>query len=449
MATIKIKRGLRLPIVGEPEQKIHSGKAVKRVAVLGDDYLGMKPTMKVVEGDVVKTGQLLFTDKKMPAVRYTAPGAGKVVGIHRGAKRAFKSLIIELSGSEEVSFTSYSDSELSGLGREKVQALLLESGMWPSLRRRPFSKVADPEETPHSIFVTAIDTNPLAPDMELLIAGREAAFRNGLQIIAHLTDGKVHVCTAPDSKIEVPAGDKFEKHSFAGPHPAGNAGTHIHFVDPVGRQKMVWYIGMQDVIAIGNLFVNGKLDLERIVALGGPSMTNPRLIRTRLGASLDDLVAGELAEGDIRLISGSVYSGWKANPETAFLGKFHQQITALPEGTQKEFLGWLDPGLNRYSAINLVLSKLIPGKKFAFNTAVNGGKRAIVPIGVYEKVMPLDIEPAYLLRSLAVDDVEEAEKLGCLELDEEDLALCTFVCPCKMEYGVMLRKNLTQIEKEG
>lgn len=449
MGTIKIKRGLDLPISGAPEQKIYDQPDVRQVALLGVDYLGMKPTMHVAIGDEVKLGQLVCVDKKMPLVRYTSPGTGKVMSIHRGAKRAFLSMVIELNGKDEITFKSYSDSQLAGLSKEVVMEQLIESGQWPVLRQRPFSKVANPEDTPHSIFVTAMDSNPLAPKMSTTLAGKESLFQSGLAVLGKLTEGKIYVCKSPDENIPVGNAERVIVESFAGKHPAGLAGTHIHFLDPVGRHKKVWHLNAQDVVKIGHLFTTGKIMTEHVVALSGPQVEKPRLVKTRVGASLYELTAGSLKTGENRIVSGSVLSGRTATPEVGFLGRFHQQITVLAEGREKQFLGWIAPGFDKYSFINLVASKLTGKKSFDFTTALNGGHRAIVPIGVYEKVMPLDILPTYLLRSLAVNDVEEAEKLGALELDEEDLALCTFVCQSKNDYGPMLRENLNIIEKEG
>lgn len=449
MGTIKIKRGLDLPISGAPEQKIYDQPDVRQVALLGVDYLGMKPTMHVAIGDEVKLGQLVCVDKKMPLVRYTSPGTGKVMSIHRGAKRAFLSMVIELNGKDEITFKSYSDSQLAGLSKEVVMEQLIESGQWPVLRQRPFSKVANPEDTPHSIFVTAMDSNPLAPKMSTVLAGKESLFQSGLAVLGKLTEGKIYVCKSPDENIPVGNAERVVVESFAGKHPAGLAGTHIHFLDPVGRHKKVWHLNAQDVVKIGHLFTTGKIMTEHVVALSGPQVEKPRLVKTRVGASLFELTAGSLKAGENRIVSGSVLSGRTATPEVGFLGRFHQQITVLAEGREKQFLGWIAPGFDKYSFINLVASKLTGKKSFDFTTALNGGHRAIVPIGVYEKVMPLDILPTYLLRSLAVNDVEEAEKLGALELDEEDLALCTFVCQSKNDYGPMLRENLNIIEKEG
>jgi Na+-transporting NADH:ubiquinone oxidoreductase subunit A len=449
MGTIKIKKGLDLPISGKPEQKVYDGPRIHQVAILGEDYIGMKPTLQVAIGDKVKLGQVVFIDKKMPAVKYTAPGSGKVVGIHRGEKRKFLSIVIQLEGDDEVTFKSYNDRQLKDLNKAAVIEQMIESGQWPLLRQRPFSKVANPEDTPNSIFVTAMDTNPLAPMVSLTLAGKEALFEAGLLILSKLTEGKIYVCKSPAENIPVGDVPRVDVENFTGKHPAGLVGTHIHFLDPVGRQKKVWYINAQDVVKLGYLFTTGKIMTEHIVALGGPQVKQPRLLKTRVGASLFDLTENELKDGENRIISGSVLSGRKATPEVGFLGRFHQQVSVLREGHEKIFLGWLRPGFDKFSAINMVASKLLGKKEFDFTTALNGGKRAIVPIGVYEKVIPLDIIPTYLLRSLVVNDIEELEKLGILELDEEDLALCTFVCQSKLDYGPMLRKNLTIIEKEG
>lgn len=449
MGIIKIKKGLNLPIKGDPDQIISEGRDVKKVAIIGYDYPGMKPTLMVAVGDKVKTGQLLFTDKKMVGVNYTSPGTGTVSSINRGIKRVFESIIINLEGKGEVTFKSYAPEKLDSLKREEVMSLLIESGHWTSLRERPYGKVADPKVVPNSIFITAMDTNPLAPSIEKILEGKEKDLNNGIKILSKLTEGKVYFCKSPSDNISVDEIPSLSVREFSGPHPAGLAGTHIHFVDPVHSNKKVWHIGLQDVIATGKLFTTGSLFLERIVALSGPSVLKPRLLRTRTGAAVKDLVEGELREGDNRVISGSVLDGRTACEITGYLGKYHQQITALKEGRQRKFFGWLGLGFKEYSVKNILISSLFRKKKFDLTTSLEGGKRAIIPVENYDRVMPLDIIPTYLLRALAVDDVEEAEKLGCLELIEEDLALCTFVCAAKNDYGTYLRRNLTLIEKEG
>ncbi|MEJ2049927.1 MAG: Na(+)-translocating NADH-quinone reductase subunit A [Calditrichota bacterium] len=449
MGLTKIRKGLTLPITGEPEQVVSESNIPHKVAVLGDDYVGMKPTMEVQVGDRVKVGQVLFTDKKMPLIKYTSPGAGKVIEINRGEKRHFLSVVVELDGNEEVAFQAHSESKLDSITRKEIVDQLLDSGLWTSLRARPFSRVANPEIPPHAIFITAMDTNPLAPDVAKIIEGNKQSFIAGLKILSKLTEGKLYLCKSPGANIPVNGVDHLTAEEFAGPHPAGNVGTHIHFLDPVSRTKTIWHINAQDVISLGILFSTGKLNTERIVSLAGPGVKNPRLIRTRMGAAISDIVEGELNEGDNRIISGSVFSGHTAEGPTDYLGRFHQQITVLAEGRERKFFGWLSLGSNLFSVKRILISSLTPKKKFNFTTALQGGKRAIVPSGSYEKVMPLDILPTYLLRALAVSDVEESEALGCLELDEEDLSLCTFVCPSKIDHGINLRRTLTIIEKEG
>lgn len=449
MQTVKIKRGLDLPITGAPRQEIRDARPVSTVAVLGPDYVGMKPTMAVQPGDQVKQGQVLLTDKKTPGIRYTSPGCGQVVAVNRGEKRALQSVVIRITGEDSERFASYSENQLEGLSSQQVRENLVGSGLWTALRTRPFSKVPPPESTPQSIFVTAMDTNPLAPDASRIIAERPEDFLDGLKVLARIRPEKVFLCKAPETSIPGSGLSSVETVLFEGPHPAGLPGTHIHFLDPVSRQKTVWYLNYQDVMAIGSLFTTGRLDHQRVISLAGPAVNNPRLLRTRLGANTDELTEGELEAGENRVVSGSVLSGRKADGPLAFLGRYHVQISALAERRTREFFGWMAPGLNKFSIKNVFASRLFPGKKFAFSSALNGGQRAIVPIGSYEKVMPLDILPTFLLRALAVDDVEQAEALGCLELDEDDLALCTFVCPGKGDYGAMLRRNLTIMEKEG
>lgn len=456
MAVHRIKRGLQLPIAGQPQQVIERGRAVSHAALLGADYIGMRPTMHVEVGAVVDRGQLVFEDKKTPGVRYTAPVAGTVVAINRGERRAFQSLVIRLSDEErqgqgrQVTFASYTGGPVPALGSDQVRDLLLESGLWTTLRARPFSKVADPTVRPRSIFVTAMDTNPLAPDVDVVLQGFEAEIEAGLQALTKLTDGPVFFCTAASSALRPPAVDRVRHEQFDGPHPAGTVGVHIHTLDPAGRGRIVWHVGYQNLVAIGRLFLTGELMTRRVVSLAGPSVLNPRLIETVVGASTDELVEGELASGDQRVVSGSVLSGRKAQGEAlGYLGLYHNQISVLPEGRQREFMGWAAPGLNRFSVSGAFLSALRRGARYPMTTSTNGSVRAIVPIGLYESVMPMDLEATYLLKALATRDIERAEQLGVLELDEEDVALCTFVCPSKNEYAPWLRDVLTAIEKEG
>ena len=443
---IVIKKGLDLPIAGAPKQVIEDGPAIGKVAVLGVDSIDLRPTMAVSEGDSVKKGQLLFEDKKTPGVRYTSPASGKVIGVHRGAKRALLSVVIGVAGDEEERFEQHMGTAPDQLSRQQVRDTLVESGLWAALRTRPYSKVPMPASAPHSIFVTAIDTNPLTADPQAVLRESEDDFARGLTLLGKLTEGPVYVCKAPGVSIEAAEAQVVE---FAGPHPAGLPGTHIHFLDPVGAAKTVWHIGYQDVVACGKLFATGSLWTERVVALGGPQVEQPRLLRTRQGACLSELTAGQLQPGENRVIAGSVLAGRVASGPLDFLGRYHAQVSVLAEGRGREFLGWQKPGVDKFSIKNVFASKLLPSQLFDFTTSTEGSDRAMVPIGSYEQVMPLDILATLLLRALIVEDTDRAQALGCLELDEEDLGLCTFACPGKHEYGPILRRNLARIEREG
>ncbi|TCS42633.1 Na(+)-translocating NADH-quinone reductase subunit A [Reinekea marinisedimentorum] len=444
---ITIKKGLNLPISGAPRQEILEGKQVSSIALVGYDYHGMKPTMLVREGDKVIKGQPVFTDKKNEGVIYTSPAAGTVKQINRGAKRVFQSLVIEKEGTEAVEFKSFSAKEIAGLNADAVVDQLVQSGQWTALRTRPYSKVPAIDSKPKAIFVQAMDTNPLAADPEVIIAERSEEFKLGLQILTKLTEGKVWLCKAPGANIATTDGVSVEE--FAGVHPAGNPGTHIHFLDPVTASKTVWTIGYQDVIAFGHLFSTGQIDTSRVISLAGPEVKNPRLVRTEVGADLETVVAGEVNVTDFRTISGSVFGGRTAEGPLAFLGRYHTQVSILRNDSSRPMVHFLQLGRESHSVKKTYLSSFFKNKLFNFSTTTNGSERGMIPIGQYEQVMPLDILATQLLRAIVCSDLESAEQLGALELDEEDLALCTYVCFAKYEYGPILRDALTKIEAEG
>jgi Na+-transporting NADH:ubiquinone oxidoreductase subunit A len=468
MATHKITKGLDLPISGRPIQVIREQVRATRVAVVADDFPGMKPRMHVEEGQTVKRGQILFEDRKSEGVLHTSPGAGRIIGIHRGPRRALQSVVVDLSEGERTgnpaeaeyqTFSSFSSKPEADLTRGEIRDLLVESGQWTALRTRPYSKVPGTSSEPAAIFVTAIDTAPLAPLPEVVLADQLEDFARGLRLVARLTEGKTYLCLREHSDLAKDVTNSAADHLeapvvteyFSGPHPAGNPGLHIHLLAPVHRNKTVWHIGYQDVASIGRLFATGRLDVERVISLAGPPVADPRLVRTRLGACIEDVVGSDLAsQTELRLISGSVLAGKKADGNSfGYLGRHERQISVIAEGRERELLGWLAPGKERFSVLRIFLSNFMGARNFDMNSSLNGAERAMVPIGSYERVMPMDILPTFLLRSMLVGDVERAEELGALELDEEDLALCTFVCHSKIDYGPVLRRNLEIIEKEG
>ena len=438
-----------MPITGIPQQVIEE-KPVTKVALLGSDYIGMRPNVLVQEGDRVKRGRVLFTDKKSPGICFTAPAAGVVEAIHRGDKRALLSVVIQVDDNESaVRFASYSSAELPHLSEQQVRENLLQSGLWTAFRTRPFSKVPAADGTPRSIFINAMDSNPLAADPVVVTDEHWQDFCNGAEVLGRLGAEKLYLCKATDSAIPCPDLDHLIVQEFSGPHPAGLPGTHIHMLDPVSKDKTAWSINYQDVIAIGKLFTTGELFVERVISLAGPQVKQPRLLRVRLGAAIDDLVCDELKAGENRIVSGSVLCGHEAREKLAYLGRYHLQVSVLQEKREKELLPWLRPGKERFSILNIFTSSFLPDKRFNFSTTTHGEHRAMVPIGSYEDVMPLDILPTQLLRALIVGDTDTAQALGCLELDEEDVALCTYVCPGKYDYGLLLRQCLNLIEKEG
>lgn len=445
-----LKCGLTLPIMGVPAHSIRPASPVSQVAIIGDDSIGMKPTMEVQVGNRVKTGQLLFTDKRNPGVKYTSPGCGKVIAIHRGPKRKFESIIVDLTGEAAVSFIDTPDQPVAGLTPAAIRTTLIDAGLWSAFRTRPYGKVPAIEAMPAALFVTAIDSEPLSAPPELIINRFPDQYRRGLEILVRLLEEVPrHYCTARRDLLLAEQVEGYQCWSFSGPHPAGLASTHIHCLEPVHEKKSVWHIGYQDVIGIGHLFLTGQLLTERIIALGGAGVREPSLVESRVGANLEELCRGELGDAKLRIISGSVLSGRSASDVHGFLGRYHNQVSVLPDSSGRSLFNWALPGSNRFSVKPVFSSALNKLLQLEMNTALWGGRRAIYPLGTYEDVMPLDIIPTYLLKAIAVRDTEKAKLLGCLELIEEDLAPCGFVCPGKNTFGTLLREVLTDIELEG
>ena len=470
MGQIKINKGIDLPIKGSPIQEISEAPSVHRVALVADDYQFMKPKFAVKVGDEVKRGQALFEDRKNPGVIFTAPGAGKISAINRGAQRRLVSVVIDLNEREQAGktddsdyqeFTTYSKDAVN-FDAEKLRALLIESGLWTVLRQRPFNKVPDADGQCAALFVTVTDSNPLAPSVKVVLSEGDKLddFKVGLKALSKLTSGKTFVCQGEELGLESAVEEaKAQLETFTGVHPAGLVGTHIHYLHPVTRERVVWHVGYQDVISVGRFLKTGKIDVERVISVAGPATLEGKagLLRTRIGADIAPLVTNKLCDAEYRVVEGSVFYGRTVSnnwDEDGYLGRYRQQISCVREDRERVFFGWLAPGGEKFSVSRAFFSHLMAGqygskRLFNFTTTTHGSHRAMVPIGQFERVMPLDMMPTFLLRALLKDDLERAEALGCLELDEEDLSLCTFVSPGKEDYGPALRRTLTTIWKEG
>jgi len=450
--TIRIRKGIDIPVQGEPEQVVYPGQPVRHVALCGVDYVGLRPRMLVDVGDAVGLGQPLWQDKRDPAVCYPSPGRGVVTAVNRGARRVLESVVVSLqdTGAPDVRFGALTPRQINKLDRAQVAERLLDSGLWTAFRTRPFSRVPLSGSQPRAVFVSAIDTRPLAAEPAAIVARDTEHFALGLTVLTRLTDGTVWLCTGPDWAIALPGIDRVQHVAFRGPHPAGLPGTHMHFLEPVGPERTNWHIDCRDVIALGRLFHHGVIETERVISLSGPALNEPRLVTTRLGAALVDVLRDEVTGPEsCRAVSGSVLDGRIASGNLAYLGRYHNQVSVMPEGGRSSLFGWAGLFPRRYTGAPTFARRAGLSKRHAFSTAQHGRYSGMLPMRAFDRVMPLDILPSPLLRALLVRDTERARALGCLELDEEDLALCSFVCPAKQDYGAALRLNLEQIEREG
>ena len=447
---IKIKKGLDIPISGTPSQTFakESLNKIQQYAVLASDYPNLRPAMKVVVGDKVKKGGCLFYDKSSPEVCYVAPSAGTVVAINRGAKRALISVVIEADQSLGVEKIPTSSS-IKQLSREDIVKVLAKSGEWTSFRTRPFNVVPPIDYKADALFINVMDSNPLAPSPAVVTNSFKSEFLRGVQIVSKLTDGFTYINTSPVMNLEADINrstlNKIIINRFNGPHPSGLTGTHIAKISPMKQNDRFLTINYQDVIAIGHLFECEEITTVRVISLAGPQVTAPQLYKVNWGAQCSAIVKGLVKDEQSRVISGSILNGHSAEGATDFLGRSHTQIAVLPVSKHRDFLHYLAPGFKRYSSIPIYLSHLQSKDNWNFTTNTNGSNRAMVPIGLYENIMPLDILPTPLLRALLTTDTVKAQQLGCLELAEEDLALCTYVCSGKHDFGAMLRIVLNKI----
>ena len=443
---IKIKKGLNINLFGEAEKTISELKA-RQYAIKPTDFVGVFPKLLVKEGDLVKAGSPVFYDKHRENIKFTAPVSGKIAGILRGAKRVLQEIIIDAD--EEIIYESFGKEGLDDLKKEEIIEKLLKSGIWPFIRQRPYSIIADPDTEPKAIFISGFDTSPLAPDYDFLIHGKGDEFQTGLNAIAKLTSGKVHLNInndLPGSRVFTNS-KNVQVNNFTGPHPSGNVGTQINKIDPINKGDIVWYLRPQEVITIGKLFLEGKFDVSRVIALTGSEIKKTSYFKTYVGASIEGMIEKNLEQENVRCISGNVLTGTKIE-KSGFLSFYDYQLTVIPEGDHYDFLGWMLPGLKKHSFYRTFMAWLTPKKKFKVHTNLNGGERAFVMTGQFERVFPLDIYPMQLLKAIIIEDIDEMENLGIYEVDEEDFALCEYISTSKINIQSVVRNGLDIIRKE-
>ena len=444
---IRIRKGLDIRLMGVAEKVLVQADPAKVVAIKPTDFHGLVPKVLVKPGDTVQAGTPLFCDKYNERVLYTSPVSGEVADVVRGDKR--RVLEVRVIADTEQRHVDFGKGDPAGMNRETVIQKLLASGVWPVIRQRPFDVVADPAQTPRGIFISCIDTHPLAPDLDLVVRNQGQDLQAGLDALARLTSGKIDLVVGPQTTArEFLEAKNVVRHKISGPHPAGNVGVQIHHIAPMVKGDLIWTCGVQDVLMIGRLFNTGKLDGTRIVALTGSEARNPKYVRTQIGVPVKDLV-GE-SSGKVRIISGNVLTGDRVG-EDGFLGFYHSQVTVIPEGDAPKFFitdGWASPGFDKFSASRSYPTWLLPGQRFRVDSSQNGEERGFVMSGQYEAVFPFDIYPVHLLKAILVNDIEQMEKLGLYEVAPEDFALCEFVCTSKINSQSIVREGLDILKKE-
>ena len=443
---IKLRKGLNIRLVGKADKILIPEERPDRFAVKPVDFPGIVPKMCVKPGEKVKAGTPLFFDKQRPEVKYTSPVSGVVKDVVRGERRKILEVIVEASGDESIDFGK---ADPAGIERDAVIAKLLESGFWPAVRQRPYHIVANPEDTPKSVFISGFDTAPLAPDMDYIIDHSSADdYATGIEVLKKLSGGPVNLSLSPSTTSSVLKDTKgVEINTFSGPHPAGNVGIQIHHIDPVNKGESVWYVNLQDVVGIGKLFNEGVYAPDRVVSVGGSEVEKPRYHRARSGASIVNLVKENIKGDNVRYISGNPLTGTKVEAD-GFLGYYDSSVSVIPEGNRFQFFGWLSPGLKKFSFSRTFLTWMMPGKQYNLDTNYNGGDRAFVMTGQYERVLPMDVYPMQLLKAIMTEDIDKMEQLGIYEVAEEDFALCEFICASKTEIQEVIRHGLDTMVKE-
>lgn len=442
---IKLRKGLNIKLKGSAKPELESLPLPSVIALKPTDFPGLIPKLKVKADTLVKAGEALFYDKYHPEIVFAAPCGGKVISVNRGERRKILEVVIQTDkNAGSVEFTKADPDTLS---REVIKGRLLQSGLWPFIKRRPYGIIASPEEKPLAIFISTFDTAPLAPDYGFIMKNQLGTFQTGINALANLTEGKVHLGVSPNSVFSNIK--NVILNTFEGPHPAGNVGVQIHHIAPLNKGEVVWTVNVQDVLSIGQLFENGKVDFTKTIALTGSEVENPKYYKVLMGSPISVLTDGKLKKTDYkqRIISGNVLTGSRVKVQ-GYLGFYDSQITVIPEGDQYELLGWATPGIDKFSASKTFLSKLFPKKEYVLNANLHGGERAFILSGQYEKFVPMDILPVLLLKAILVNDIDKMEQLGIYEVIEEDFALCEYACVSKIKVQDILRSGIDVMIKE-
>ena len=440
---IKLCKGLDIRLQGEAAKTIVEAPKASEYAVSPLDFEGVTPKMLVKVGDKVEAGTPLFFDKKHPEVLFTSPVSGTVAAVNRGEKRKILSVVV--AADKEVAYKEFAKLDVATASREDIVKLLLESGLWTMFIQRPYGVVATPSDMPKAIFVSAFDSAPLAVDYDFALAGDKEALQKGFDVLGRLTEGKVHL--SYHANQTTPSFTGVELHAFKGKHPAGNVGVQIHHIDPINKGEKAWTLNIQDVAILGRLFLNGKVDMSRVIAVAGSCVAEPKYYRVVAGASVKALLGGKLSNEHARVISGNVLTGRNVGME-GFLGVNANMLTVIPEGDDYELLGWAMPRFKKFSVSRAYFSWLFPCRKYNLDTNLNGGERAFVMNDLYEKYLPMDVYPVHLIKACLANDLDKMENLGIYEVVEEDLALCEFVCPSKIEIQQILRNGINTMIKE-
>lgn len=444
----KIKKGLDIKLAGKAEKVLEKADRSETYAIKPTDFPGLTPKLKVKVDAEVKAGDALFFDKYYPEINFVAPVSGKVIAVNRGERRKILEVVIQADS--ETQYQEFKKADPNSLSREEVKEEMLKSGLWAYVRQRPYDVIAKPQDTPKAIFVSAFDTAPLAADIDFLLKEDASAFQAGLDALAKLTDGKVHLNINPNINQSKTFSDakNVVVNQFTGVHPAGNVGIQIHELSPMNKGEVAWVIRPQEVVFIGRLFQKGVYDVSRKIALCGSEVKTPCYFETIQGASVRNILKGKLKDDEkIRVISGNVLTGAQIS-EDGFLNFYDSQITVIPEGDKFEFLGWALPGLQKFSMSKTFFSWLTPNKEYRLDANLHGEHRAFVMTGEYDKVLPMDVLPLQLIKSIMIEDIDQMEQLGIYEVAPEDLALCEFVCTSKINVQDLVRKGIDLMVKE-